>query len=108
NSITSSATSKVSQEFLDSLPRVSKSQLTGHDACPICTENFLDDPYPLVVHLPCNKRHRFDLECIGGWLKLKSCCPLCRHDFDEEKRRQDRIQRDLEVKNADSEDEWDE
>lgn len=69
----------VSGSFIDSLDRVSKSALTKQNkACPICTNDFLDDPYPLVVKLPCNASHWFDLECIGPWLKVRDSCPLCR------------------------------
>lgn len=71
----------VTQEFLDRLDRVSKKSLKPDDACPICTSKFLDDKYPLVVNLPCNIKHRFDLECVGPWLKLHATCPLCRTDF---------------------------
>lgn len=39
------------------------------------------DPYPLVVELPCNTNHRFDLDCIRPWLKLNSTCPLDRKDL---------------------------
>ncbi|QDS72268.1 hypothetical protein FKW77_006331 [Venturia effusa] len=34
--------------------------------------------YPLVVRLPCDDRHLFDLECIRPWLKLNPTCPLDR------------------------------
>ncbi|TID20683.1 hypothetical protein E6O75_ATG05447 [Venturia nashicola] len=36
------------------------------------------DEYPLVVRLPCDDRHLFDLECIRPWLKLNPTCPLDR------------------------------
>lgn len=39
------------------------------------------DKYPLVVRLPCNSEHVFDLECIGPWLKLNPTCPLDRKNF---------------------------
>ncbi|KAI2463739.1 hypothetical protein F4781DRAFT_107902 [Annulohypoxylon bovei var. microspora] len=71
----------VRQEFLDGLDRVPKKQLKKDDACPICAEPYLDDPYPLVVELPCDGRHTFDLECVGPWLQSKGNCPMCRHDL---------------------------
>lgn len=71
----------VPQSFLDGLERVPKKQLKNTDACPICATSYLDDGHPLVVQLPCNSNHQFDLECIGPWLKLHSTCPLCRKDL---------------------------
>lgn len=71
----------VSQEFLDTLDRVPKKQLKKEDACPICAEKFLDDPYPLVVELQCHHTHRFDLDCVAPWLQLKGTCPMCRQDL---------------------------
>lgn len=71
----------VSQEFLDTLERVPKKTLRPDDACPICAEKFLDDPYPLVVELQCHHSHRFDLDCVGPWLQIKGTCPMCRTDL---------------------------
>jgi hypothetical protein len=71
----------VTQEFLDGLDRVPRRALKDDDACPICAERFLDDPYPLVVELPCHGSHRFDLECVGPWLRGKGTCPLCRKEL---------------------------
>lgn len=71
----------VSQEFLDTLERVPKKALRPDDACPICAEKFLDDPYPLVVELQCHHSHRFDLDCVGPWLQIKGTCPMCRTDL---------------------------
>ncbi|KAH6648006.1 hypothetical protein BKA67DRAFT_403519 [Truncatella angustata] len=76
----------VAQEYLDSLDRVPKKSLRADDSCPICAENYLDDPYPLVVELPCHGAHRFDLECVGPWLQSKGTCPLCRKDLTEKKK----------------------
>ena len=53
--------------------------------CPICSNPFLDDEYPLVVRLPCNPKHMFDLECIAPWLKLQATCPLDRKDVSKKK-----------------------
>ncbi|KAK8098524.1 uncharacterized protein PG998_014010 [Apiospora kogelbergensis] len=76
----------VTQEYLDQLERVPKKQLKQEDSCPICAEAYLDDPYPLVVELPCAGGHRFDLECVGHWLSGKGTCPLCRQDLTEKKK----------------------
>ncbi|EKG12822.1 Zinc finger RING-type protein [Macrophomina phaseolina MS6] len=71
----------VPDSFLDELERVPKKDLKKDDECAICRVPFLDDPYPLVVELPCNANHRFDLDCIRPWLKLNSTCPLDRKDL---------------------------
>ncbi|KAF8456080.1 hypothetical protein BDZ91DRAFT_667373, partial [Kalaharituber pfeilii] len=67
----------VPDSFLDTLERVPKSELkdTDDDVCAICSERFLSDPFPLVVRLPCGaggRGHRFDLECVGAWLRVNS------------------------------------
>ncbi|KAI9879311.1 MAG: hypothetical protein M1830_008962 [Pleopsidium flavum] len=71
----------VSQEFLDVLERVPKKSLKPDNACPICTQKFLDDQYPLMVELQCHHSQKFDLERVGPWLQLKGTCPICRTDF---------------------------
>ncbi|KAI0391079.1 hypothetical protein F5Y17DRAFT_441934, partial [Xylariaceae sp. FL0594] len=75
----------VDEAFLADLDRVPKKRLEKQqqydDTCPICAERFLDDPYPLVVELPCPGRHAYDLECISPWMLTKGTCPSCRHDF---------------------------
>jgi len=73
----------VDETFLADLDRVPKKKLQTdpEGTCPICAEKFLDDPYPLVVELPCPGRHTFDLECISPWMLTKGTCPSCRHDF---------------------------
>ncbi|KAK9476822.1 hypothetical protein V1514DRAFT_335769 [Lipomyces japonicus] len=76
----------VNQQFLDSLERISKKKLKADDNCAICNTAYLDDAYPLVVRLPCNRLHHFDLECIAPWLKLHATCPLCRKDLLEKKK----------------------
>ncbi|KAI1118276.1 hypothetical protein F5Y14DRAFT_447154 [Nemania sp. NC0429] len=77
----------VDQAYLDSLDRVSRKRLQSNPdgACPICAEKFLDDPYPLVVELPCHGSHTFDLECVGPWLLGKGTCPMCRKDLTKKK-----------------------
>ncbi|KAK9383705.1 uncharacterized protein V2V93DRAFT_319502 [Kockiozyma suomiensis] len=71
----------VDQTFLDSLDRIPRKKLKKDDTCAICNTAYLEDQYPLVVKLPCNDMHHFDLECIGPWLKLHATCPLCRKDL---------------------------
>lgn len=97
----------VSQEFLDSLERISINDLPNKETadCPICTNKFIEDEYPLLVKLPCSvqhvsgkksKGHIFDLECIGPWLKVNSTCPLCRFDVLEvNKKRKEKLEEEL-------------
>jgi len=68
------------------LDRIPKARLTKDQTCPICSLPFLDDPYPLVVRLPCHKDHLFDMDCIRPWLKLKTTCPLDRVDLKPKKK----------------------
>jgi len=75
----------VSQEYVDSLDRVARKTLKADDTCPICAEAYLDDKYCLVVELPCHHSHRFDLECVGPWLRSKGTCPLCRKELAKKK-----------------------
>ncbi|KAI5464637.1 hypothetical protein BGZ63DRAFT_157987 [Mariannaea sp. PMI_226] len=75
----------VSQEFLDGLDRVNRKKLAKDDDCAICKVPYLDDEYCLVVELPCKGGHRFDLECVGPWLRSKGTCPMCREEMDRKK-----------------------
>ncbi|TVY37129.1 putative RING finger protein [Lachnellula subtilissima] len=75
----------VPQSYLDELDRVPKKLLKKTDTCPICGEAFLDDDYPLVVQLPCHKTHRFDLDCVGPWLRMQGTCPLDRKELMKKK-----------------------
>jgi hypothetical protein len=68
------------------LDRVPRKSLTSTQTCPICSNPFLDDPYPLVVRLPCHPTHLFDLECVRPWLRLRGTCPLDRTDFGKKER----------------------
>ncbi|CAI5758314.1 unnamed protein product [Candida verbasci] len=103
----------VDSEFLDTLERVPISELKN-EVCPICTNKFIDDPYPLVVRLPCGRgvNHIYDLDCIGPWLQLNSTCPLDRIDLlDLKRQRKDKIQQEIdkakEEDDEEEEDDWD-
>lgn len=87
----------VDDAFCDALDRVPRNKLAPGLTCPICNTPFLDDPYPLVVRLPCHSTHMFDLECIRPWLRLRGSCPMDRHDFGAKERakEEERVQRML-------------
>jgi hypothetical protein len=68
------------------LDRVPNAALKPNQSCPICSNPFLDDRYPLVVRLPCHPSHLFDLECVRPWLRLRGTCPLDRVDFGKQLR----------------------
>ncbi|KAI1814880.1 hypothetical protein GGS20DRAFT_376047 [Poronia punctata] len=77
----------VDETYLADLDRVPRKKLQDdpEGQCMICAEKFLDDPYPLVVKLPCHGPHIFDLECVGPWLLSKGTCPACRYDLKKKK-----------------------
>lgn len=87
------------------LDRVPKSSLKPSDVCPICNNPFLEDQYPLVVQLACHPTHRFDLDCIRPWLRLRGTCPLDRRDFAKELR--DQAEAKKKLVEDDEEEEWD-
>lgn len=113
----------VTDEFLDSLERVKLKDIPNKETadCPICTNLFVDNEYPLLVRLPCNvqhasgkksKGHIFDMECIAPWLKMNSTCPLCRFDVvAADKTRREKLEEELrKLKEEDEEEEeegWD-
>lgn len=35
-----------------------------------------------MVQLPCHKTHRFDLDCVGPWLRMNGTCPLDRKEVE--------------------------
>lgn len=74
-----------SQEFVDALDRVGRKTLAADDDCAICKVPYLEDEWCLVVELPCKGRHRFDLECVGPWLRSKGTCPMCREEMGRKK-----------------------
>ncbi|KAH6605691.1 hypothetical protein Trco_004844 [Trichoderma cornu-damae] len=74
-----------SQEFVDMLERVNRKKLGREDDCAICKAPYLEDEFCLVVELPCQGRHRFDLECVGPWLRSKGTCPMCREEMGRKK-----------------------
>ncbi|KEF52508.1 uncharacterized protein A1O9_11350 [Exophiala aquamarina CBS 119918] len=100
----------VDEEYIAALERVNIKKVKKDADCPICGNDFVDDPHPLLVRLPCHTSHVFDLECIRPWLLLNGTCPLDRVDLAQRER--DRKKKHLESikKNAapeDDEEEWD-
>lgn len=108
----------VDDEFLDSLERVDVASLPELADCPICTNKFCDNEFPLLVKLPCRvqndskKEHIFDMDCIAPWLKMHSTCPLCRFDVKNvAQTRKTRLEEETRLVNAeldedDEEDNW--
>jgi len=88
------------------LDRVPRSSLKPSQSCPICSNPFLDDKYPLVVRLPCHPTHMFDLECVRPWLRLRGTCPLDRTDFAKQLREKAEARKKA-VEEDDDEEEWD-
>ena len=112
--LSSNASVSLTQIFLTALDRVPRASLKPSQACPICNNPFLDDPYPLVVRLPCHTSHIFDLECVRPWLRLRGTCPLDRVDFGKKEREKQRERwekmmkrRDKDAQEDDEEEEWD-
>ena len=97
----------VSQEFLDTLERVPTKRLKKGDTCPICSVPFLEDPYPLVVRLPCHQSHVFDLECVGPWLRVNATCPLDRREMGRKKKEVVEGVKEDEEEEEEEDGEWD-
>lgn len=100
----------VDEEYIAKLERVPIKKVKADADCPICGNEFREDPYPLLVRLPCHDSHIFDLECIRPWLLLNGTCPLDRVDLAKKERHRKQKQLDEIKKNAapeDEEEEWD-
>ena len=68
--------SGVSQQVIDSLDRIPKTRLRAGMKCPICTVEYIEEKYPLVIKLRC--KHNFCLDCVTLWFKERDTCPICR------------------------------
>lgn len=92
----------VSEEFLENLERVDVATLPKGSECPICTNLFVDNDYPLVVRLPCHlqenskRDHMFDMDCIAPWLIMNATCPMCRFNVhDAERLKRERLDKEV-------------
>lgn len=100
----------VDEEYIANLERVPIKKMKQDADCPICGNEFREDPHPLLVRLPCHESHVFDLECIRPWLLLNGTCPLDRVDLakKERERKQNRLDEiKKNQKEEDDEEEWD-
>jgi len=100
----------VDAEYIAKLERVSIKSVKKDADCPICGSAFSEDPYPLLVRLPCHPSHIFDLECVRPWLRLKGTCPMDRTDLAKREREQAKKRLEEIKRNAapdDEEEEWD-
>lgn len=100
----------VDEEYIAKLERVNVKKVKKDAECPICGNEYSEDPYPLLVRLPCHVSHIFDLECIRPWLLLNGTCPLDRVDLAKKERERKQKQLEEIKKNAaadDEEEEWD-
>ena len=50
--------------------------------CSICQQEFENDDE--IVVFECNPKHYFHAKCGADWLEIKTNCPLCQKDFEEE------------------------
>ena len=92
------------KNFISNLPDLKQ---VMDKSCNICLDS-LDKKESTV--LPCNSNHYFHRECLVPWLEIHNTCPCCRHEFitdDVEYERRKRELRDQQIREQDSEEEWD-
>ncbi|XP_016581466.2 E3 ubiquitin protein ligase RIE1 [Capsicum annuum] len=53
-------------------------EITSSNECCICLAKYKDKEE--IRQLPCT--HIFHLKCVDQWLKIISCCPLCKQELD--------------------------
>ncbi|XP_078170040.1 uncharacterized protein LOC144564312 isoform X2 [Carex rostrata] len=59
---------------INSMPVSTVQDYKVEDACAICLES--PSVGAFVRHLRCI--HKFHIECIDRWLKIRNCCPICK------------------------------
>lgn len=55
-----------------------KEEITSCDECCICLAKYKEKEE--IRELPCS--HIFHLNCVDQWLKIISCCPLCKQELE--------------------------
>ena len=55
---------------------------TDMPECSICLVSFVPDDE--IILFSCDKKHYFHRKCGAEWLVLKTDCPLCRRDFNDD------------------------
>lgn len=68
------STSAVEQLKVDT---INQKEVEEKTECCICREEFVLDTK--VKLMPCD--HKFHIDCLDPWLKLKNSCPVCRHEL---------------------------
>ena len=66
-------------ETIASLPLEQIGPADEGEECPVCKEAYVVQEE--VKCMPC--RHRFHIDCLDPWLKMKSNCPVCRFELKE-------------------------
>jgi len=57
--------------------KITSKEIEEKAECSVCKDEYeLDDE---VKVMPCS--HRFHIECIDPWLKLRNSCPVCRYEL---------------------------
>lgn len=65
-------------EMINNLPTI-KADNKHLGNCAICLKNINKDE-PILI-LSCPGKHYFHGDCIKNWLKVKTCCPMCRSEL---------------------------
>lgn len=54
---------------------IGPADVDAKEDCPVCKEEYKVGEQ--VMKLPCN--HRFHIDCLQPWLKMRNTCPVCRY-----------------------------
>ncbi len=64
--------------------KIGPAEVAANEECPICQEVYVVNES--VKCMPC--LHRFHIDCLEPWLKMKNNCPVCRAEIKAEERRE--------------------
>lgn len=64
---------------INNLETISYKSDMEDNACSICFSDYAENEQ--LRRLPCH--HTFHTACVDHWLRMKTSCPLCRHDINE-------------------------